>query len=163
MRYILIIFLCGLIAYSCVKSKTKDSTPVIEFKDFMHAQKSEATGRDTAVFALGYEDGDGDIFLDNSDQGPNVIFTPYFYDTATGKFYTEMDIITKDTFRLPSKVLQPDNGYYKGKSIKGEIFIPLREYRISDNQKILKFKGFVIDVKGHKSNVVSSPVYTLNF
>ena len=163
MRYILIIFLSGLIAYSCVKAKTKDPVPVIEFKDFQHAQKSEFTGQDTALLALGYEDGDGDIFLDNTSQGPNVIFIPFFYNTTTAKFDIAKDPITKDTFRISNTIVQPDGGYYKGKSIKGDIYIPLREYRLSDAQKILKFTGFVIDAKGHRSNSVASPVYTLNF
>ncbi|PBQ33247.1 hypothetical protein CNR22_16185 [Sphingobacteriaceae bacterium] len=141
----------------------QDPVPVIEYKDLLHAQKSEFTGRDTAVLSLGYEDGDGDIFMDNNTQGPNVIFIPFFYNTATGKFDVDKDPITQDTFRITNTIVQPDNGYYKGKSIKGEIFIPLREFRINDAQKIIKFTGFVIDLKGHRSNSVASPVYTLNF
>jgi len=163
MRFILIIFLSGLIAYSCVKAKTKDPTPVIEYKDLLHRQKSEFTGQDTAVLQLGYEDGDGDIFADNSSQGPNIVFIPFFYNSGTGKFDIAKDPITKDTFRISNTIVQPDNGYYKGKSIKGDIYIPLREYRLTDAQKIIKFTGFVVDLKGHRSNIVASPVYTLDY
>ena len=163
MRFILIIFLSTLIGFSCVKPKTKDPTPIIEFRELYHVQKSEFTGQDTAVMLLGYEDGDGDIFLDNSAQGPNVSFIPFFYNATTGKFDIEIDIQTNDTFRINSFILQPDNGYYKGKSIKGEIFIPMSQFRPNDQVKMIKFTGYVIDVKGHKSNIVASPVYTLNF
>lgn len=163
MRFILIIFLAGLFGFSCVKPQTKDPVPFITFKDFTNARKSEFTGQDTAVFVLGYEDGDGNLFVDNSSQGPNLIITPYFYNKTTGKFVGEIDLITKDTFRIPNSIVQPDNGYYKGKSIKGEIFIPMREFRLNDSTKILKFSCFMQDTKNNKSNVVASPAYTLNF
>jgi len=163
MRFILLIFLIGLLGFSCVKPRTKNPVPVIEYKEMYHMQKSELTGQDTAVMVIGYEDGDGDIFVDNTSQGPNLIFIPFFYNPATDKFEIERDPITLDTFRITNTIKQPDNGYYKGKSIKGEIYIPLREYRLNDQKKIIKFTGFVSDVKGHKSNIVASPVYTLNY
>lgn len=163
MRLILIILSTMLIGFSCVKPKTKNIVPAIEYKNLLHAQKSEFTGRDTAVLMLGYEDGDGDLFVDVVTQGPNLIFTPYFYNTAKGKFDTEIDPVTSDTFRITASIKQPDDGYYKGKSIKGDIYLPLREFRLNDQSKIIKFTGFMVDTKGHKSNIVTSPVYTLNF
>ena len=163
MRFIPIIFLMSLLGFACVKPKTKNPVPAITYEDLAYRQKSPFTGQDTAVLVLGYEDGDGDIFVDNISQGPNVIFIPFFYNTTTGKFDITKDPITQDTFRITNTIKQPDNSYYKGKSIKGSIYIPLREYRSNDQQKIIKFTGFVTDVKGHKSNVVASPVYTLNY
>lgn len=163
MRFLLLIFLLVALGYSCIKKKTKDPVPYIEFIDFLKAGKSVYTGSDTALIYITYEDGDGDLFTDKRSEGPNFIFTPYFYNSLTDKFYVEFDPITKDTFRITNTILQPDNGYYKGKSIKGEIFVPLNQYRPSDAVKILKFTGFMIDMQQHKSNVVSSPAYTLNF
>lgn len=163
MRHLLFIFLISGLAYSCVKQQTKDPIPLIEFKDFLNPGKSPYTQRDTALIYITYQDGDGDLFTDTRNEGPNFIFTPYFYNTNTNQFYVEIDPITNDTFRITNTILQPDNGYYKGKSIKGEIFVPLNQFRKNDAVKILKFKGFMIDMKAHKSNVVSSPVYTLNF
>ena len=162
-RFNSIIFLFVIAAFSCVKPKTKDPVPVIEFEGLFHLQKSEFTGSDTAVMSLKYEDGDGDIFLDNSNNGPNVIFTPFFFNTTTNAFDITIDPITNDTQRVTSTVKQPDDGYYKGKSIKGNIYIPMSEYRPNDNVKVIMFKGFVVDSKGNKSNTVTSPSYTLNF
>lgn len=163
MRFIIGIFLVVVIGFSCVKPKTKDPVPVISYKEMYYMKKSEFTGQDTAVMVLEYEDGDGDIFVDSYSQGPTVIFIPFFYNTTSSKFEIAMDPITKDTFRITNTIKQPEGGYYKGKSIKGEIFIPLREYRPDDSKKILKFTGFITDAKGHKSNVVASPIYTLNY
>jgi hypothetical protein len=161
--FISLIFLISLLAFACVKRKTKNPIPAIVYKDLYNLQKSQYTGQDTAVMILGYEDGDGDIFMDNTNQGPNFIFIPYFYNADLQEFEIELDPITQDTFRITNTIRQPDNGYYKGKSIKGEIMVPLREYRPNDQKKILKFTGYVVDVKGNRSNIVSSPVYTLNF
>ncbi|WP_317896586.1 hypothetical protein [Aurantibacillus circumpalustris] len=162
-RFITIIFLIGLFSFSCVKPKTENPVPVIEFEDLLHLQKSEFTGSDTAVMSLKYEDGDGDIFLDDNSNGPNVIFTPFFFNTATKKFDFTKDPITLDTLRITAFVKQPDDGYYKGKSIKGNIYVPMRQYRTGDSIKIIYLRGLVIDSKGNKSNTVTSPTYTLNF
>ena len=162
-RFITIIFLSTVFSFSCVKKKTTDPVPAIEFEDLFHVQKSEFTGSDTAVMSLKYEDGDGDIFLDNSNNGPNVIFTPFYFNTATNKLDVSYYPGTTDTLRITASVRQPDNGYYKGKSIKGNIYIPMTQYRPNDNAKIIMLKGFVVDSEGNKSNTVTSPSYTLNF
>ncbi len=146
-----------------MKAKTKNPVPVIEFKELDHLQKSEYTQQDTAVLAFTYEDGDGDIFLDNATQGPNLIFMPSYFNTATNKFDVQKDPYTHDTLRITNTAIQPDNGYYKGKSIKGDISMPLSQYRPNDNVKIIKFTGFVLDAKGHKSNIITTPSYTLPF
>lgn len=162
MHKLLFIFLSLFLGYACIKQKSKDPVPLIEWKDFQKAGKSPYTGSDTALIYITYQDGDGDLFTDTRGEGPNFIFTPYFYNTNKNQFEVVFDPITLDTFRITNTIVQPDV-YYKGKSVKGEIFVPLNEFRPNDDVKILKFTGFMIDMKDHKSNVVSSPVYTLNF
>lgn len=161
MRFILIIFSVGLVAFSCVKQKTSNPIPLIEFEDVYHLQKSEYTGSDTGLLTIKYEDGDGDLFLDGASDGPNIIFTPYYFDTITNKF--TVTFFGPDTIKILGFVLQPDDGYYKGKSIKGAVYIPMRQYRPNDSAKQIYFTGFAIDKKGNKSNIVTSPIYTLNF
>lgn len=167
MRFLLIIFSVLMIGFACVKPQTKNPVPVIAFKELANLKKvptgSQGGMRDTAVLVISYEDGDGDLFLDNAAQGPNFIFTPYFYNEVTNRFQGIFNTETADTHVIASFIMQPDKGYYKGKSIKGEIFIPLTEYRPNDDAKIIKIKGFAIDVKGNKSNIISSPAYTLNY
>jgi hypothetical protein len=163
MRYIGIIFLAFAALVACVKKNTTNPVPVIEFQDFTNAGKSPGTKSDTAVMVIGYEDGDGDLFVNSSSDDLNIIFTPYSYKKDKNAFTADYDLLIHDTFRIVNKIKQPDDGYYTGKSIKGVIYMPLREFRISDNVKQVKFVGFMIDMKKHKSNVVTSPVYTLNF
>ena len=160
MRTFLIIV--GLVlAAACAKQKTKDPIPKIEFIDFRDISKSKFTGADTATMVLSYEDGDGDIFVDNFNQGPNLVFTTYIWDEEKKVFAGHYDQTINDTVRYTTTIKQPDNGYYKGKSIKGEIHIPLSSFRENKKQNIIKFTGFMTDMGGHKSNVFSSPTFTV--
>ena len=161
MRILFIIFLAAFIGFSCVKPKTKNPIPVIEFADFSDPHKTPRG--DTATMVLNYEDGDGDLFVDKTSEGPNLIFTPYYYDLASKTYKASFNVIINDTTRITMSIKQPDNGYYKGKSIKGQIYVPLLEFRPNDATKIIRFSGFMVDLAGHKSNAVVSPSYTLNF
>ncbi len=164
MQTTVLVIIGFFLLFSCAKPKTKDPIPHIEFIDFANPSTSPRGG-DTATLILSYEDGDGDIFADEGTGKANLIFTPYHYDAATKKFraaYND-DPDFQDTIRHAYSVKQPDGGYYKNKSIRGEIFVPLTSFRENNSQKILKFSGFMVDMKGNKSNTFSSPSYTLDF
>jgi hypothetical protein len=161
MRYLSIIFLVCLAAYACKKRPTKNPTPALEFKNFEAFQNIR--GRDTAVLTIGYEDGDGDIFVDEGATGSNLFITPYSYNEPTNSFKGIIDPITNDTLMFSYVVHQPDNGYYKNKSIKGDIIVPLGEFRENKQQKILKYTVYMVDMAGRKSNIVTSKTYTITF
>lgn len=162
-RVPLILFVTALVfCFACVKPKTKNPVPVISFEEMSSVGKSAGTLRDTAVFKIHFEDGDGDLFVDNSTQGPTVVLTPFYIDPALKTLTVQMDPYTHDTLRISYNIQQPDNGYYKGKSVSGDILIPLNEFRPNDSVKVVKFRGFVEDVKGHKSNVITTPQITVN-
>ncbi len=163
MRYLLPLIPIISLIFSCVKPPSEDPVPVIEFKDIHNMRKAisyypdgKLWIRDTAVLVLGYADGDGDIFRNKNSDGPNLVYTTYAFNQDSNKFVI-------DNFPNPATITQPADGYYLGKSIHGEIFVPMPQFRSSDNVKVLKFQAFMEDMKGHKSNVVTSPVYTLNF
>jgi hypothetical protein len=158
MKYFLIIISAFLFFWKCVKPASKDPIPSLDYKSVNNLGKvpGSVPPRDTAVLVLGYEDGDGDLFRNSSADGPNLIYTTYYYDADQDKFLI-------DGSPNSATVRQPDNGYYKGKSIQGEIYIPLSQFRSGDDKKILKFEAFMIDMKDNKTNVVTSPVFTLNF
>jgi hypothetical protein len=161
MRFLGLILTTLLIGFSCVKPQSKDPVPSGEFKDFVAFQNS--LGNDTAILTVSYEDGDGDLFVTNKTEGPNVVFVPYFYNETTQKFTTFKNLVTQDTQRINRSVLQPADGYYKGRSIKGDIIIPLSQFRPNNQAKIMMFKGYLKDTKGNKSNTITSPIYTINF
>lgn len=154
MRYLSIIFIiCFLL--SCVKPKTESPVPLINYLDFTKSGKFGQNGQDTAVLVFGFEDGDGDLFRDNKSDDPNIVFTPYYFYPDSGKF------IKGAAFAYV--LVQPSEGYYKDKSIKGEIMVPLSQFRPNDLIKNIKFEFFMMDMKNNKSNVVITPTITLNF
>lgn len=159
MRNLLLLFLMVFITFSCVKGPSKDPVPTLEFKAVSPLGKATSASqppRDTAVLILRYEDGDGDIFRNSNTDGPNLVYTTYAFNVGSNKFKI-------DGYPNQATIIQPANGYYKGKSIKGDIYVPMRQFRSSDNVKVIKFTAFMVDMKNNKSNTVTSPVYTLNF
>jgi hypothetical protein len=157
MRFIFYI-LVSLFVFGCVKKQSKDPFPVIEYKGFTASSNGV---KDTAVLVLGYEDGDGDIFRDNTSDGPNIVSTIYIYNSTLNQFFADTNIITHDTTRYIQTITQPGDGY-KGKQVKGDIFWPMREFRPYPSAKIFYYKIFMIDMKDHKSNVLKTPTFTVN-
>lgn len=140
------------VLFSCVKKPSTNPVPSLEYKT-AYGFALTSSGSDTAVVVVSYEDGDGNLFVDDYSQGPNLIMTTYYYNTDSAKFLKDKS--------FSNTVKQPDNGYYKGKSIKGDIYLPLREFRSNNTRKILKFEIFMKDMKSNLTNTVTSPVYTL--
>jgi hypothetical protein len=160
MRVFVCILLIVIVVISCVKKPSTSPIPSIQFVDFK-AWKSN--GIDTAVLVIGYEDGDGDIFRDNTANGPNLIGTFYYLNSVTHKFTGIKDFITNDTAHITQTVVQPVDASYKGKSVKGEITLPWSPFRSGDSVKVFKYTIFVVDEKGHKSNIVTTPQFTVAF
>jgi hypothetical protein len=155
----IIIFIFVLSA--CVKKASESPIPTLEYYNFVAWKVRVKT--DTAVMVLKYEDGNGDIFLANNTQGPNVIGTFYYKNSATGKFTAIKDQITNDTARITQTIIQPKDASYKGKSIRGEIYLPMSPFRSGDSVKVFKYTFFVIDEAGNKSNLVTTPELTVSF
>jgi len=160
MRIFLFILFISLIAFACVKKPTTSPIPTIEYVDF---QATKVNGNDTAVMVIGYEDGDGDIFRDVTLHGPNIVGTFYYLNSATKQFTGIKDFITNDTARITQTVVQPKDASYKGKSVKGKIYLPWSPFRSGDSVKIFKYTLFVVDESGNKSNIITTPNFTINF
>ncbi|HQQ93285.1 MAG TPA: hypothetical protein PLQ93_01920 [Bacteroidia bacterium] len=138
-------------AFSCIKKRSIGPVPKIEFLEF---SKVGPAGYDSARIKLSYVDSDGDLFCDRSDQKPNLVMTTWAYNTDSAKY----------TFDLASSrvILQPADGYYKGKSIEGYIYLNESEFRSDAKPRIFRFEVQMTDTKGNASNKVVSDTYTLN-
>ena len=159
MRFIIIIFLFIGLGFSCVKKPSKDIVPSLEFLDF---SSSKTNGIDNGQMILGYEDGDGDIFRELPGRLPNLIMKFYYYNNGTKKFTGFFDTNISDTFNIAKIITQPGDGF-KGKSIRGEIYIPMAEFRPADSIKIFKYVIYAIDEAGHNSNIITTPQFTVNY
>jgi len=154
MRFVLIIFTLAVILGACAKPTSTEPVPYLEYVSAKDMKKT-AAGNDTALVTFYYEDGDGNLFVDDYSQGPNLIMTTHYFNLDSNKYLVDKN--------FSNTIKQPDNGYYKGKAVKGNVILPLKEFRSNDTRRIIYFDIFMVDLKGNKSNVVSSPVYTLNF
>lgn len=150
MRHLLFIFFIVLVGYSCVKKVPNDPVPELEFKDF---RVLGGFGTDSALFTIGYKDWDGDLFRNSTSDGPNTIISTYKFKNDSNKFVFDQ--------AFSYSIIQPADGYYKGKAIQGDIYIPVSEFRTDTSVKIFKFEIFMRDMKGNKSNVLSTPQFTL--
>ena len=155
MRNLLILFLASLICFACVKAKTENVVPVLAYIDFEKAGKSPYSNQDTAVLKFSFEDGDGDLFRDQKTDPSNIVVIPSYFYPDSNKFSKGL------TFSYV--LVQPENGYYKNKSITGDIELPLSQFRPSDAIKKIQFEFFMVDMKDNKSNVVTTPTIVLNF
>lgn len=158
MRVFLYIATIGIINFliGCAKQPEYSETPQLEYVDLSLRQVYRGNqARDTCDLRISFSDGDGDLFVQSSADPANVLLKYYVYHVDSAKF-----IISG----VESKsVKEPANGYYRGKAISGEIQIPLTQFRPNTSYKIIKMDLQMVDLQQHKSNVVSTPVFTLNF
>ncbi len=158
MRFLVGIFLVVFFT-SCVKKQSSNPVPVIEFNNFDYYKLN---GSDKGSITINYEDGDGDIFVGEYNTKSNVVITTYHFDAASGNFYPDSVTVggTKILVSYAVSVKQPAEGY-KGKALKGTMTFPYNEYRLNGSVKIIKHTIIVEDEAGNKSNLITSPVYTL--
>ncbi|MEO6301762.1 MAG: hypothetical protein ABIP51_01190 [Bacteroidia bacterium] len=149
----------SLFCFACVKRQTKDPVPAITYETFV---SSKTNGIDDGQMVLGYEDGDGDIFREETTHIPNLIMKFYYYNNGTHQFTGFFDTNINDTFNIAKIITQPGDGF-KGKSIKGEIYIPMAEFRPADSIKVFKYVIFALDESGNKSNIVTTPQFTVDY
>jgi hypothetical protein len=157
MRFVFIFVAC-LVIFSCVKKQSTNPVPAIDYKSFVTTTN---TTSESATLTLSYEDGDGDLFRDNNSDGPNLIYTIYIYNPSLKQFLPKVNIITQDTDRVGMAITQPGEGY-KGKQVKGDIIWPMSQFRpntITDT--VFFYKLFMVDMKGNKSNMVTTPTFTV--
>lgn len=152
MKHLSFFILLAISLIACVKQPSTDPVPVLEFKSVGPLGKIAGTNRDTAVVIYRYNDGDGDLFNNTSKDAPNVVCSIYSFNPDSNKF---------EVNNVPYSITQPANGYYKNKAIYGDIYLPMRQFRPSDKTKIIRFELFMVDVAKNKSNVITSPTYTL--
>ena len=139
--------------YSCKKpDKNFPDEPQIEFLNF------EPKG-DSAVLTIGFQDGNGDIGIEDDDTSVDFnMFIDYYEKDDQDGWIQQVDGLGDPiTFRYRLPILEP-NG--TDKSLEGEIDIlmePTYFHPISPDNDTLRYDIYLIDRAGNQSNVVTSP------
>jgi hypothetical protein len=148
-KYILIFTVLISGSYSCVKKKTYEQSPQIEFKDFI------LFAGDSADMVISFSDGDGDIGKVAGDSTQNL-WMNYYYKDATGKYRLYYNASINDSVRTGYIIRKPSDNY-EGKPITGEVAVRIGKYRHSTTVKALKYVIYMYDNKGNRSNVITTP------
>ena len=100
--------------------------------------------KDSIVFVISYKDGDGDLGENSAD--------------AKNLFLTDNRINITYDYRIPQ--LSPDGSHI---IIKGQLSVVLKSTGITDGstQQMASYSIYVKDRAGNKSNVVTTPILTI--
>lgn len=156
---------------SCKKVKKFDDIPRIEYTSFTSIYNPDLEIYDRGVLQFYFEDGDGDIGLDNNDILPpfnpdskyyyNLIIT--YFEMQNGElkevpilwFNPETELY--DTLTLSARIpnLTPQG---VNKAISGEIQDTLFIYNFNSTYDTIKFEAYIIDRALNESNTISTPL-----
>jgi hypothetical protein len=154
-KYIFFVGVFCIALYSCVKKTLYPVTPVIEYYSFTPYTDNSAD------IQVKYTDGDGDIGVANSDSTKTLWIKYYYKDTITQKYTGYYRPLSNDTLITGYIVNEPTDSY-KGKPISGDISVHLQQFRHSIKIKHVKYVIYLIDKAGNRSNVISTPEFTID-
>ena len=176
MRHLSNIILFVLIASafglgSCKKAVKFPVIPRIEYLDFGKIYNPDLEIYDRGVLSFSFEDGDGDIGLNNGDTlYPYNASSKYHYNLIITYFEMQNGELTEvpilwfnpqtelyDTLTLSARIpnLTPLG---INKAISGEIYDTLFIYNFSSSYDTIKFEAYIIDRALHESNIISTPL-----
>lgn len=149
---IAVLFVILLFALSCIKKKEYDSIPAIKFVDFpvfYHVENSKNKA-DSAYVILSFTDGDGDI--GNTNDAEMSLFLDYYEDEGSGFVFKNV------TYKIHLPNLAPVGN---NMAIEGTIQQLLKAPFYNEFSVFpYKFKMYLVDRAGNKSNVVETGIQT---
>ena len=159
--FLFLVIILSAALSGCIKEESYPIIPEIEFLSF---EKVYDTGQYAirGILTISFQDGDGDIGLNDSDTLPpydkngqyyyNYVIT--YFEKQKGE-YKKIDLNPPYSYRIP--VLTPLN---PDKAIKGMITdtLDLNPKPLFDT---IKLEAFIHDRRLHKSNVITTPEIVL--
>jgi len=148
---IAVLFVIFLFA-ACIKKKSFSDVPeikLVDFKVFSHQENSKNKA-DSAYVTISFTDGDGD--LGNPDSNALSMFLDYYEDQGSGFVYNNLTY----SIYIPNLSPEGNNKAIEG-TIQQKLNVPFY------NEKSIypyKYKIYVVDRAGHKSNVVETQSLT---
>lgn len=156
----LIIFFTVVIMVSCVKRSNTNPVPTIAYENFV------ADNEDIAYLTINYTDGDGDIFAEEGTKNNNF-FAWFYYKDTDGSFKPALWPLTIPNPPRPDTTIYNDrplaytvvrpSELSKDQPIKGQITITLVGWRSDEKYKNFKYKIYMVDQKGNKTEEIMTP------
>lgn len=159
---IILFVLVGLAFFTaCKKPKVYPATPEIHFKEFQLKDSTDLLGDlKVGYLIFSFVDGDGDIGVLPSDTNTQYDSTDYnlflqMYEKDSSG-YTEVNLAAPLRYRIP--YISASEG--QNKTLKGDIWVRFSYYYPLEYDTI-KYKFFITDRAGNKSNVDSTGVVAI--
>lgn len=160
------VVLVMVISLSCVKRNKNNPLPTITYENFA------AEDENTAYLTIGYLDGDGDIFAEKDVKNPNF-YAWFYYKDSNGDFVPSLWPLVIPNPPKPDTTIYQDrpityvverpSDLSKDQPIKGRITITMVGWRSDSKYKNFKYKIYMIDQKGNKTNEIMTPEITVPF
>jgi hypothetical protein len=149
-----------MVLSSCVKRKNTDPVPSISYENFI------PQSQDIAYLTINYADGDGDIF-EEKDSKDNNFFAWFYYKDTDGSFKPALwplvipnppgpDTTIYNERPLAYTVYRPSD-LSRNQPIKGQITITMVGWRSDSKYKNFKYKIYMVDQKGNKTQEITTP------
>jgi len=138
-----VVFLLGL--FACSTDKNFPDEPALTSRDF------DRISNDRAIWTIGFTDGDGDIGVRNANDSDNFFVT--IFNIKEGK----SESLPGQSFRIP--VVE---NIRTEKGIEGTFEFEIELDFLSPEGDSFQYSGFVRDRSLNESNVVFSPVFSVN-
>ena len=176
MRLIFIsLFFTATLLTSCLEKESFSHIPKIIFEEMTQSDSS-------IVIKISFTDGDGDIGLQEDEEGPFAPCTDYHYNLFVDPYilrdgeFVERYFLDFESNCYPKPA--PDSGYFpdtigyyyrtaylvpegKDKNLEGDIYIKLNDAIITFKKDTVKFKVKLIDRAHNQSNIVETETIIL--
>lgn len=172
-RNIILISLLGLLYSSCAKKENYPDVPVISYNSFNYYTSVPPTS-DSAILTINFTDGNGDIGYPSgeTEAPPDLYITPliYYYTTKT---YRPVPTTNGDTvpysYTIPTITPTGNDKELSGLikiNMGNFIYINIDQVFLKDtilkdtmaDPTMMKFRVWMFDRAGNKSNVLITPV-----
>jgi len=151
-----------LILFSCKPEAKFPVTPAISFVKFEKIDNGTGVD-DQGILTIHFEDGDGDIGLDEEDtEAPFDTSSIYYYnffikylEKQNGEF-VEVELPMTNNARIPRL------SFDVPESIEGDISITLYINNYSSPYDTIRFECYIVDRELHHSNTITTPDIIIN-
>lgn len=157
--YFLILASCFLLLdYSCRKPVQYSDIPLIKFLSFQ--KYSDATISDGAILTFYFQDGEGDIGLNQTDIKPPFDTASIFYYNFFCDYYEKQNgVFVKPEIQGNFNARIPRLSSLSSESIDGEIYLKMPTYYDPSSPfDTIRFNFYIVDRKLNKSNIDTTSI-----
>jgi hypothetical protein len=159
--FILSLLLVSLLLSACRKQEKYPVIPAIEFVS-LEANDDPISGTDVCL-TFKFQDGDGDIGLDETDTRPPFdTSSVYYYNCFISYFEKQNGTFVK--VELPSTLNMriPRLSDENEESISGEIYLDLYANNPFSPYDTIRYELYIVDRALHHSNTITTTEYVTN-